>query len=203
MSFKKIAHSGEISIFTEKYGKFRNNAYLIRCDSETILIDPGNDAESLIIDLEKEGINRLDAIFATHGHFDHIGSSSQLIANGFAEKIFVYEMERDSIGNVSPQSILLEQKNPKFDISFVRFFTDINLLNINMNLNSCLEGNHTQGSVFYFLRHEGFYFTGDNAHVLATIMRVDELFDRVKFRDLSEMGCTRESRIFPGHGNFR
>ena len=203
MSLRKIANVGEISIFTEKYGKFRNNAYLIKCNAESILIDPGNNAESLIIDLEELRINSLSAVFATHCHFDHIGSATQLIANGFADKIYVHEMERENIAHVKTQSILLEQKNPNFDVSTVEYFSDLNFLNMSINLNYCLDGSHTQGSVFYFLPDEGFYFTGDNEHILAKIMRVDELFDQVKFRNLSEVGCTSESRIFPGHGKFR
>ena len=203
MSLSRIAKVGEISVFAEKYGKFRNNAYLIKCNSESILIAPGNNVESLIIDLEELRINRLSAMFATHGHFDHIGSATQIIANGFADKVYVHEMERENIARVKTQSILLEQKNPNFDVSTVEYFSELNFLNMKINLKFFLEGSHTQGSVFYFLPDEGFYFTGDNEHILATIMRVDELFDQVNFRNLSEIGCTSESRIFPGHGKFR
>ena len=51
------------------------DAALVECDGEYMLIDGGNRADSNLIYsvLQREGVNRLSILVATHAHEDHIG----------------------------------------------------------------------------------------------------------------------------------
>jgi hydroxyacylglutathione hydrolase len=55
---------------------FASNTYLVRTSApgECILIDPGLDRDAIELALQTAGLVPA-AIFATHGHFDHIGSA--------------------------------------------------------------------------------------------------------------------------------
>jgi len=54
-------------------GKWKENCYLISCDNEAWIIDPGEDADLIINALNLDEY-KLNGIINTHGHFDHIGA---------------------------------------------------------------------------------------------------------------------------------
>jgi hydroxyacylglutathione hydrolase len=56
--------------------EFASNTYLVRTSTpgDCILVDPGLDREAIEAALVETGLVPI-AIFATHGHFDHIGSA--------------------------------------------------------------------------------------------------------------------------------
>jgi hydroxyacylglutathione hydrolase len=67
----------KISAFT--VGAFQENSYLVQ-DEQTggaVMIDPGGDADVLIAAVESSGA-RLEAIWITHAHLDHIGAVAAL-----------------------------------------------------------------------------------------------------------------------------
>ena len=52
---------------------FAENAYLVRCSAtgETVVIDPGNRADRIVAQLERDGVTPV-GILLTHAHLDHI-----------------------------------------------------------------------------------------------------------------------------------
>ena len=60
-------------------GPFAENTYLLRAKggSESLVIDPGDEAERLIALIEESGTKPV-AIINTHAHLDHIGAVAQL-----------------------------------------------------------------------------------------------------------------------------
>lgn len=62
-------------------GSFQTNCYILteETSNKTVVIDPGNDAFIVLDYLAKEGL-QLEAIFLTHGHFDHIGAVGDILA---------------------------------------------------------------------------------------------------------------------------
>ncbi|MDF1499012.1 MAG: MBL fold metallo-hydrolase [Anaerolineales bacterium] len=72
--------TGPISVQIDRIPLRLSNAYLIRGDDISILIDAGmpGEAARLLETIKQHGNPRLDWIFLTHAHFDHFGSATQL-----------------------------------------------------------------------------------------------------------------------------
>jgi hydroxyacylglutathione hydrolase len=62
-------------------GALAANCYLVTCPEtrETIVVDPGDDAEGILARIEALGVYVM-AIVHTHGHFDHISATEAVLA---------------------------------------------------------------------------------------------------------------------------
>ena len=58
-------------------GKWKVNCYLISCENEAWVIDPGDDAQTIVRGLNLDSYE-LKGIVNTHSHFDHIGAVSEI-----------------------------------------------------------------------------------------------------------------------------
>jgi competence protein ComEC len=86
------------------------DSILIQQGNSSMLIDAGNNKDSDIIKeyLNKQGINRLDILVATHIHEDHIGAMDFIIDNFDIGKIY---MPKSEDSNKDLESVLLSIKN--------------------------------------------------------------------------------------------
>jgi hydroxyacylglutathione hydrolase len=62
-------------------GALEANCYLVICPetAEAMVVDPGADAERIMARIRERGVT-VAKILHTHGHFDHIGATEELIA---------------------------------------------------------------------------------------------------------------------------
>ena len=67
-----------MQIFTLPLGAYQTNAYIVANDGRCVVIDPGYEPETIHRFLESNGLTA-DAIFLTHGHFDHVGGVKGLV----------------------------------------------------------------------------------------------------------------------------
>ena len=75
------------------------NSYLIYNDKlEAILVDPGYDGEKLIEHIKKLNLV-VKSILLTHCHYDHIGALEEIFNYFDKPKVYVHELEFDSISN--------------------------------------------------------------------------------------------------------
>jgi len=77
-------------------GQIGTNCYVVRAErsaSEALVIDPGDDAASLRLELARAGA-RCAAILVTHTHWDHIGAVADL-AEGTGAPVYAPEGESD------------------------------------------------------------------------------------------------------------
>lgn len=58
-------------------GKWKVNCYLISCEEEAWIIDPGDDVETIISSFDLNNYD-LKGIVNTHSHFDHIGAVAEI-----------------------------------------------------------------------------------------------------------------------------
>jgi len=63
-----------MKIQTQPMGPYQTNCYIVTIDGKDIIIDPGVDATSWVIQHTTNPI----AILNTHGHFDHVWSNQEL-----------------------------------------------------------------------------------------------------------------------------
>ncbi|MCM3743349.1 MBL fold metallo-hydrolase [Sporosarcina luteola] len=87
-----------LEIRTYPLGPIQTNCYLIyNRDRECLVIDPGEEGERIIAEIEKTNGKPL-AIMLTHAHFDHIGAVDQ-VRNHFNLPVHIHEAERDWLSN--------------------------------------------------------------------------------------------------------
>ncbi|MEO7041024.1 MAG: MBL fold metallo-hydrolase [Gemmatimonadaceae bacterium] len=66
-------------VVSREVGPFRENTYLVIDDDtkHAVLVDPGDDGEHIVEMVESCGA-KLDAVWLTHAHLDHIGAISEI-----------------------------------------------------------------------------------------------------------------------------
>lgn len=67
----------EILVKKVTVGKWRVNCYLISCNTEAWIIDPGDEVDIIINSFDLDNYD-LKGIVNTHGHFDHIGAVAEI-----------------------------------------------------------------------------------------------------------------------------
>jgi hydroxyacylglutathione hydrolase len=85
-----------MALVVDRYelGITRTNCYVVRASrdaSEAVIIDPGDSAAELRLELARNGA-RCAAILVTHTHFDHIGAVADL-AEGTGAPVYVSDLE--------------------------------------------------------------------------------------------------------------
>jgi glyoxylase-like metal-dependent hydrolase (beta-lactamase superfamily II) len=81
-------------------GPIGTNCYVVRTDRaapEAVLIDPGDDATALRLELAGTGA-RIAAILVTHTHYDHIGAVAEL-AEATGAPVYISETEAPVLAN--------------------------------------------------------------------------------------------------------
>jgi len=60
-------------------GPIMANCYILGCEStkEAVVIDPGDDADRILMELAKAGL-KVKYLINTHGHFDHVGANKRM-----------------------------------------------------------------------------------------------------------------------------
>ena len=85
-------------------GTYQTNCYIVSIDDKDIIIDPGVDAVSWVI----ENVTNPVAILNTHGHFDHIWSNQELKERLnipiYCPKDDCFMLQKDPFGQSTPPS---------------------------------------------------------------------------------------------------
>ena len=180
--------------------KWKQNSYIVthKDSFNTILIDPGGEAEFIIQHIGSVG-GRLTHIFLTHPHHDHVGAVSQLSE----QYDVVCELHQQDVRLLmhAPTYALTFAKQKIRSISRFKAFVELSINDEVPKVRSLHTPGHTKGSTCYLF--EGFVFTGDTLlHKL--IGRTDLPGGCLKTLNTSVADLLSElpddTVIFPGHG---
>lgn len=153
---------------------FDATAYLLPAGDELYMIDCGTPEgiEQILANIRSLGFDpaRITRIYATHGHYDHVGAA-KILRERFGTKLFIHEIDRDQVekGDSEMTSAALlygvESDPTPVDGTFDEgdsFVTDAGPISV------LHTPGHTQGSCCFILEHEQtglrMLFAGDTLH---------------------------------------
>jgi len=182
-------------------GSLQANCYFLIEANDLILIDPGDDASFILEEIQRQRLN-LKAIFATHGHFDHIGAVGE-IQQSFNVPFYINEKDLFLVERLNetakyflgynpyflPPKNIKELNSKPFHIS--RFTFDV-----------IFTPGHTPGSVCFYFQKEKLVFTGDTLFKDG-VGRTD--FSYSSRKDLENslkriFSLPKKTAVYPGHG---
>ncbi len=144
-------------------GELEANCFVL-CDEETkigAVIDPGEYTEEVKNAIKNSGMEKLEYILCTHGHFDHITGVSKIKKDYPDAKICIGKEDAPYLENglLSLATIFkadFEPCKPDIELSHGDSFS---IGNIKVKIHSA--PGHTPGGVLYVLEEEKIIFTGD------------------------------------------
>ncbi len=144
-------------------GELEANCYVLSDEATKIgaVIDPGEYTEELKIAIKNSGMEKLEYILCTHGHFDHITGVSKLKKDYPDAKVCIGKEDTPYLENglLSLATVFkadFEPCKPDMELSHGDTFT---IGNINVEVFSA--PGHTPGGVLYVVNDERIIFTGD------------------------------------------
>lgn len=181
-------------------GQLQTNCYIAHCGGEALIIDPADEAEFIA-----EKISRLNlkpiAIFATHGHFDHILAAGELQMI-FNVPFFIHSADEFLLKEInSSASFWLKQKinHPlPQNIEFIK--NEFSLKFGDCRLKVMETPGHTPGSVCFL--SDSAIFSGDTLFKNG-VGRTDFSYSNADLLKKSLEKIFRlppETTIYSGHG---
>ncbi len=197
-----VGNWGGGNVWSITSGAFSSNAYFCEAQVEGggILIDAGLDGLTIDAELSQRGF-RPNAVFCTHGHFDHIGSAS-LFQKKYGCQVVVPKAD-NKLMKASNFMLMAMKMKHKVMLPDATLVEPDHVTNIaGTSLRYMPAPGHTPGSCI--IEFGSAWFTGDTLYAhgigLSHLRGEDQaLLKRTILRYWDEL--TPERTIYPGHGN--
>jgi hydroxyacylglutathione hydrolase len=169
-------------------GQNQANCYLLICDNEMVVIDPGADYQKIAEEIEKHmSMNAalyLKYIIITHHHFDHVNAVAE-VKQAYGGELLIHEYEKDYI-----------------DFAVDRFLKNRDKIMIgSCQFEILLTPGHTAGSIC--LMSDSIIFTGDtlfkNGYGRTDLAGGSEM-DMQKSLAMLRSVMKKDQAVYPGHG---
>ncbi len=191
-----------MKIFKFALGQMQANCYLLIEGNDCLLIDPADEASFLLEEIMRRKLT-LQALLATHGHFDHVMAVGE-IQKSFNVPFYIHKKDLfllKRIGSTAKHFLGFDPvvlvpsniKNIKKGEQSIGSFT----------FEVIETPGHTPGSVCYFFEKEKLLFTGDTLFKEG-IGRYDFAYSSKinLFTSLEQIfKLPGETEVYPGHGN--
>ena len=186
-------------------GPFQCNCSIIGCEKtkEAIIIDPGDEAETIIALVQKHGL-KPKYLLHTHAHLDHVGAT-KLVKDQCRGEICLHRDDQFLYDNVAMQASLFFLPTPpttKVD----QYVEEGDALQFGKYKIEILHTpGHTPGSVTFYLVAENkpLLFTGDTLF-LGSIGRTDlwggDYATILKSIKTKLFDFDAQTKVYPGHG---
>lgn len=183
-------------------GVVATNCYIIENSDtkEAIIIDPGDEPNSVKEYVEKEGLD-IKAILLTHGHFDHIMAVNELV-NTYGISIYACEEEKRLLEdpNVNCSSDI---RRP-YMVYCENLVKDGEIISMaGFEIKVIATPGHTAGCVCYYFMEQQVLFSGDTIF-MESVGRTDLPTgnERILLQSIKNklIPLDDEIVVFPGHG---
>ena len=182
-------------------GPLEVNCYILGCEDtkEAAIIDPGDNADEIISNIEKEGLNP-KFIINTHAHFDHIGGV-KAIQHHFKIDFILHEGDLFLVENASEQATAFGLK-PISKPVVNKNATNGEKVNLgNKSITVIHTPGHSPGGVCYYSDNNVFVgdtlFAGSIGRTDLPGGSYDTLINSIK-ENLFPLGDS--TIVYPGHG---
>ena len=182
-------------------GPLEVNCYILGCEDtkEAAIIDPGENADEIISNIEKEGLNP-KFIINTHAHFDHIGGV-KVIQDHFKIDFILHEGDLFLVENASEQATAFGLK-PISKPVVNKNATNGEKVNLgNKSITVIHTPGHSPGGVCYYSDNNVFVgdtlFAGSIGRTDLPGGSYDTLINSIK-ENLFPLGDS--TIVYPGHG---
>lgn len=188
-------------IHTYVLGELQANCYLIENEGEGFIIDPADDASFLLEEVQRKNI-KLSALFATHGHFDHVMAAGE-IQMSFEVPLHIHKNDQFLIDRLEHTAEHFLGHKPI--VIYPTLINHINAMEFQISNLECKilhTPGHTPGGICLYFPQEQAVFTGDTLFAGA-IGRTDLSYSNKKDLWVSLkkiLALPAETTIYPGHG---
>ena len=188
-----------MEIKTIPVGRLETNCYLAYDGENAVVIDPGADAEKIMTEVKKLGV-QVSHIFLTHAHFDHTLAVNEIKASTGA-KFVVGKAEGERLSSAYLSGLSLMGVGDFEPIEADVEISDGDTMDVgSMHFEFLHTPGHTEGSFCIFC--DGVMFSGDTLFA-GTCGRCDlpggdieEMFSSLKKLYL----LPGDYKVYPGHG---
>lgn len=191
-----------MKIYRVVVGPIQENCYIIKNEenNQGIIVDPGDEANRIMDAVQKAGIEKVPAIFITHGHGDHVSALDE-VKDATGAKVYMSREDAPMLRVWNSSLSYSTNRDKKFD-SPDEFFTDGEKLTVaGMDFTIAATPGHTAGGVCII--GDGVVFCGDTVF-LESIGRTDlpggsydAILDSIKTKLLV---LPDDYKLLPGHG---
>lgn len=201
-----VAGGEKISIRTLVVGMFQVNCYIVRIGTNVVIIDPGDEAEEIL--REVEGLD-VRYILLTHAHVDHVGAlrgvCEGLSKRGLFPKILMHRDDLFLLENAQAMAAYFgyEVEEPPAPSDFLRDGDEMDFGEVKMR--TIHVPGHSPGSLSYLFTDgmTRYLFTGDVLFA-GSIGRTDLPggSHRQLIRSIKEklLVLPPDTVVYPGHG---
>jgi hydroxyacylglutathione hydrolase len=100
-------------------GPIMANCYILGCETtkEAVVIDPGDDADRILMELAKAGL-KVKYLINTHGHFDHVGANKRM-KDATGAQICIHPGDEPMLAELSRSALMFglsAENSPPADI---------------------------------------------------------------------------------------
>lgn len=179
-------------------GPLQENCYIIGNGKSCVIIDPGDEADHIINEVENEHLE-VKGILVTHGHFDHIGAVNELKSYYHAE-VYATKDTSDMMLNWDENlSVMIGgEKYIVDDVKIIKDTIEVDGLSFQVYETP----GHAKGSCLYYYASEKALFTGDTLF-RGGCGRIDfptgsQTAMMQSLRKIKQL--TFDAYVYPGHG---
>ncbi|MDW2798168.1 MBL fold metallo-hydrolase [Clostridium boliviensis] len=194
----------DFRIRTYHVGQIGTNCYIIFREQlkKAIIVDPGDEGAYILEQCRKLSVTP-EAIFLTHGHFDHIMAVEE-IKQAFPE-VIVYAGEEEKMLLADPSVNLSDNIGRLCSLAADRYVADGETVEAaGIKADVIATPGHTQGCVCYYIKEEDVLISGDTLF-LESLGRTDlptgdqsAIIRSIKEKLFPLPGDTM---VYPGHGD--
>ena len=183
----------KMEIMRFSLGNLRSNCYIVHENKKAFIVDPGYESDDVIKYIKKYHLE-IEAIYLTHGHFDHVGGVKQL-KELFGCRVYAPSKDKIWIGKSSYNQF-------GYEIPVDIWVTDLDKIELIGHTFTVYETpGHSEGSTV--LHFESMLFSGDtlffqsigrtdiplsdSMSIYQSVKRIYSLFDE-------------DVVVYPGHG---